>query len=175
MSLSSIDRSLADIISVAKWVPDGCIHRTEVVLSRPVDDVITVELSASIIKDSDGIIVSTVCVLRDVTSRKQAELALHNLNATLDRQVQERTMDLRSLVFELSRAEERERARLATDLHDNLAQLLALAKMRLESLASGAVNRQRDAIAGITRLVNEALTYPNGRRIRPHSAASAVR
>lgn len=159
MSLSSIDRSLADIISVAKWVPDGCIHRTEVVLSRPVDDVITVELSASIIKDSDGSIVSTVCVLRDVTSRKQAELALHNLNATLDRQVQERTMDLRSLVFELSRAEERERARLATDLHDNLAQLLALAKMRLESLASGAVNRQRDAIAGITRLVNEALTY----------------
>src|SRR6185312_15858234 len=121
--LTSIDRSLAETI-----------HRAEVTLSRPVHGVVTLELSASTIKDVAGDAVAMVCVLRDVTSRKQAELTLQNVNEALDQQVRARTMELRSLVLELSRTEERERMRLATELHDNLAQFLALSRMRLEKL-----------------------------------------
>lgn len=157
--LTSLDGPLAEKISLAKWVPAGSIQRAEVALSRSVNDGSTLELSASVIKDPAGEGVATVCVLRDVTSRKQAELALQGANATLDHQVRTRTMELRSLVFELSRTEERERTRLATDLHDNLAQLLALSKMRLETLTTGAAPSQRDAIAGIVQLLNDALSY----------------
>ena len=157
--LASLDQPLAETIGMAKWVTDGSIHRAEVTVSRSVDDRATLELSASVIKDPAGDVVATVCVFRDVTSRKQAELALQDVNATLDREVRARTNDLRSLVFELSRTEERERARLATDLHDNLAQLLALAKMRLETLRITAANSQRDAIVGVVQLLEDALSY----------------
>ena len=157
--LTSIDTTLAETINLAEWAPYESIHRAEVTLSRDVDEVITLELSASVMKDPAGETVATVCVLRDVTRRKQAEQALQDLNATLDHAVQARTMDLRSLVFELSRTEERERARLATDLHDNLAQLLALSKMRLETLGIPAAPSQREAIAGIVQLLNDALSY----------------
>lgn len=157
--LASIDRSLAHTISMAKWVSDGSIHRAEVTLSQLADKVLTLELSASVMKDRAGEVVATVCVLRDVTSRKQAELALQDVNATLDQQVRARTMELRSLVFQLSRTEERQRTRLATDLHDNLAQLLALSKMRLETLGIEAAPSQRDAIGDIVRLLNDAISY----------------
>ena len=68
-------------------------------LSRPVHGVVTLELSASAIKDVAGDAVAMVCVLRDVTSRKQAELTLQNVNEALDQQVRARTMELRSLVL----------------------------------------------------------------------------
>lgn len=157
--LTSIDRSLAETVGMAKWVPDGSIHRVEVTLSRSIDDLVTLELSASVMKDTAGDVVATVCVFRDVTSRKQAEVALQGINATLDQQVRKRTMELRSLVFELSRTEDRERARLATELHDNLAQLLALSKMRLETLTIDATPSQRNAIADLVQLLNDALSY----------------
>lgn len=59
----------------------------------------------------------------------------------LDERVQRRTASLhehqerlRSLASELSLAEERERRRIATEIHDNLSQTLAFAKMQLAAL-----------------------------------------
>ena len=59
----------------------------------------------------------------DITDRKQAEEEL------LTSQVQ-----LQSLVAELLLTKERERRTLATDLHDSIAQVLALAKLKLTAL-----------------------------------------
>lgn len=64
----------------------------------------------------------------DITERKQAEEKL------LIYQEQ-----LKSLVSELSRTEERERQRLATELHDSICQALAIAKLKVERLR-GAVS-----------------------------------
>ena len=57
-------------------------------------------------------------VLRDITDRKQAEYELQELNANLERLVEERTADaanlaaqLRKLASELTLAEQRERQR----------------------------------------------------------------
>jgi signal transduction histidine kinase/DNA-binding NarL/FixJ family response regulator len=63
---------------------------------------------------------------------------LQHLNADLERRVARRTNELeqsearlRALATELNLTEQRERKRLATELHDHLVQMLALARLKL--------------------------------------------
>jgi PAS domain S-box-containing protein len=93
--------------------------------------------------------------LIDITKRKQAEHALRDskdalrkANESLEQRVRERTMDLQNLTGELEKsrqelrklaaelvlAEERERKRIAGVLHDDIAQVLAAVRMRLDLL-----------------------------------------
>ncbi|MFW6032334.1 MAG: response regulator [Phycisphaeraceae bacterium] len=69
---------------------------------------------------------------------QQAMDALNQLNDTLEQRVRLRTRSLvqhqrqlRSLASQLVLSEQRDRQRIATDLHDNLAQLLVACKMHL--------------------------------------------
>ncbi len=110
-------------------------------------------------------------MLRNYLERKQAELALREsrdllrrLNTTLEDQVKERTLQLvakqeqlRSLAIALSRTEERARQQLATDLHDNLAQLLALARMKL--LREHQAREPFKVLDEVRGLLDESLTY----------------
>jgi len=57
-----------------------------------------------------------------------------DLTETLEQRVAERTIQLRALTTELSRAEERERQRVARILHDNLQQLLVAARLQTNIL-----------------------------------------
>jgi PAS domain S-box-containing protein len=70
----------------------------------------------------------------DIAESKRAEderMAQHDL---LERQVLERTAQLRAMAIELTMAEERERHLVAQDLHDSLGQTLAAAKLKLSAL-----------------------------------------
>jgi signal transduction histidine kinase/CheY-like chemotaxis protein len=94
--------------------------------------------------------------------RKQIMETLHALNVTLEERVKARTADvmakqqqLRALAIELSRTETRERKRLAVDLHDNLAQLLALGLMKLRSIPTESSMSLRE----VQEVLNKALTY----------------
>lgn len=98
---------------------------------------------------------------------REIERALQVMNETLEERVKERTgamltyqQQLRSLASELSRAEERERHRIASELHDNLVQVLAFCKMKLASVHQDldASGRSR-AVEEVTGLLDQALRY----------------
>ena len=72
--------------------------------------------------------------MMDVTDRKKAEEALSANNAVLDRNVTK----LRKLTLELIQAEERERKRLASKLHDDIQQLLVAAMMKVSLIVQHA-------------------------------------
>ena len=107
---------------------------------------------ASILKDKNGKGVGYQSAVMDITDRKRTEEALRNFTATLETRVEEYTQELqasnislrettarlRDLAEEVIQAEEGERKRLATILHDDLQQLLVAAKMKAHRLASDA-------------------------------------
>jgi PAS domain S-box-containing protein len=74
----------------------------------------------------------------DITDRKLAEERLQQWTVELEKRVDERTRALmhsqarlRALASDLSATEQQERRRLATELHDYLAQLLVVGRMKL--------------------------------------------
>lgn len=68
----------------------------------------------------------------DLIEQVRSEAEIRRLNESLELRVRQRTEQLRSLVLELTQAEQRERGRLASLLHDHLQQLLVAIKLGLE-------------------------------------------
>jgi PAS domain S-box-containing protein len=111
------------------------------------------------IRNESGSVIRWYGTSTDVDDRKHAEQALRRSKDELEAKVHERTAelmllledleksrdDLRKLASELVLAEERERKKLAVTLHDEVAQTLAAARMRLDmtrSLSDGREHRQ---------------------------------
>jgi PAS domain S-box-containing protein len=89
---------------------------------------------ASILADAQGKPKAVMTTVRDITERKRAE------------------KQLQSMASQLSLAEERERRRIATELHDDVGQILAMAKMKLSAL------REKQSTAGLKDAVGEVKT-----------------
>jgi PAS domain S-box-containing protein len=77
----------------------------------------------------------------DITNRRREQEELHRHRDYLEDLVEQRTAELvehqerlRLMASEVALAEERERRRIATSIHDDLSQTLAFAKMRLAAL-----------------------------------------
>jgi PAS domain S-box-containing protein len=90
------------------------------------------------------------------------EQELHQVNVSLEQQVAERTLQaetrskqLQALAVELIEAEERERRRLADHLHDDLQQILAAARMQLDSARQ---IRDESKLSNVSRLLEESIT-----------------
>ena len=75
--------------------------------------------------DDAGIVCEILCIGNDISMLKQAEKKLLNYQK-----------QLQSLASELSLAEERERRRIAVELHDRIAQSLAFARIKIEAIKS---------------------------------------
>jgi two-component system CheB/CheR fusion protein len=105
----------------------------------------------------DGVIVT----FSDISeSKRAAEKALaerEEMLKSLEQRVEQRTVELRSLAFELTKSEERERRAVALDLHDGLGQTLAIAKIKLSNLQNEQDPRQiLKAIAEVEKLIDES-------------------
>jgi len=103
--------------------------------------VIDVALSVSFNSGADGNPMRATVVGFNITERKRTEEALEKSRTELEQRVAERTSEaeqraiaLRQLALELSNAEDLERRRIATILHDDLQQYLASLRFRLGSL-----------------------------------------
>jgi PAS domain S-box-containing protein len=106
-----------------------------------------------------------ICYYFDSTKLRNAELALQEANATLEKKVAERTQELaqraaqlRALTGELTLAEQRERSRLADVLHDHLQQVLVAAKFRLTMLGKGRDDVVRQAAKETEGLLDESIS-----------------
>jgi len=84
--------------------------------------------------DKRGEIVNFIGVKEDITERKRVDAALLRYQHHLVEMVAERTAQSRSLAMALLKSEARERRSIAEDLHDDLCQTLAVAKLKLNGL-----------------------------------------
>jgi len=105
----------------------------------------------------EGVIVT----FTDVTgSRRAAEAAIDArkaMTSSLEDRVRDRTVLVRSLAAELALAEERERQAIARDLHDDLGQVLNVAKLKLDSLLrSGGDSAMEERLRELGELVAQA-------------------
>lgn len=102
-------------------------------------------------------------MLRAWFQHRHDDAALLAVNESLEQQVAERTASLRRLAAEVTLAEERERRRIAEDLHDHLGQALALMKIRLQGLRGDAVfGGHGSALEELVALSDQAIRYTRG-------------
>jgi PAS domain S-box-containing protein len=105
--------------------------------------------------------------LTDITEQERAETELHASHdrvkashAELERRVTERTAQLHKLAINASISEENERHAIARDLHDNLGQILHVARIKIDALAKKLPDAEakdlgdlRELVGGASRLV----------------------
>jgi signal transduction histidine kinase len=104
------------------------------------------------VNDSEGRIEYIIVVSMNTTDRQRAEQQVLNHQA-----------QLKSLASELVLAEERERDRLATHLHDNVCQNLAFSKMKLQMVQAVLADQvqlddMREVSDTLTRMMQEIRT-----------------
>ncbi len=115
---------------------------------------------------------STKETLRDpqdtrVGAERRAYSQLQQWNQLLERKLAERTqelgrslVDVRSLTTALDAAEQRERTHLAAELHDYLAQLLVLGRMKIGQLQRLSMPSAGDAmVREVDQVLTQALQY----------------
>ena len=105
-------------------------------------------LTVSRFRGGEGEDQFAIGMLEDITLRKQAEADIRTYQ-----------QQLRSMASELSLTEERERRRLATELHDHVGQILALAQIKLGAVRESAGNALVGPMDEIRQLVEQTIQY----------------
>lgn len=127
---------------------------------------IWVSVSVGAVRDGGGL-QSVLAVALDIHERKQAEAQLQRFALELEQRVSERTIELtqsrehlRALATELNLAGQRERQQLATELHDYLAQLLALSRIRLaQATRQPLAPAVKQTLTEVEEVIDQALAY----------------
>ncbi len=105
--------------------------------------------SISLVREAGGKPQFAIALFEDITERRESEEKI--------RTYQEQ---LQSLASELSLTEERERRRLATVLHDHIAQLLVVAKGKFEKVQESSLFRSlAKPMEEIRKLIEESIRY----------------
>jgi signal transduction histidine kinase len=103
-----------------------------------------VEVALSPMEGRQGALVAAF--IADVTVRREAERKIH-----------EYQVKLQQMAFEAALAEERERRRIAQDLHDRVGQSLALARIKLDVVRGATSQEARAAIDEAVELISTSI------------------
>ena len=163
---------------------DGLGHWGEVYEGRLGGDFL---VTVTPLHEADGRLIGSVHVARDITERKQAERALRRAHDELEKRVEERTgelaqavRDLRKQIDERSRAErqlresekhlrflssqlmtiqEKERKRVAQEIHDGLGQMLTAIKYKVENILQprGKIRERKESLESVIPLVQGSI------------------
>ena len=125
------------------------------------------ELEIRIAERTAELEVANAALARELVERKQIEEQLRQLTGTLEERVNERTQELamsysrlRALATDLTVAEQRERRRLATELHDYLAQILVVTRMKVAQLQKQDHDGEtRRILQEADQLIHQSLDY----------------
>lgn len=98
------------------------------------------------LRNSHGRINGAILIARNITERKMAERAML-----------EYQQKLRSQASQLSLAEERQRRRIATDIHDNVIQGLALSMIKLDLLRESSDLAGNTLFGEVTQTLSQAI------------------
>lgn len=117
--------------------------------------------------DQQGRITKWLGSSTDIHDQKIAQQQLQHINELLENRVRERTRSLvdhqeqlRAMASDLTLTEQRERRRLAAELHDYLAQLLVACKMKTRLLVQLTRSTRGEAvIAEVNDLLEQSIKY----------------
>ncbi|MFW5821672.1 MAG: PAS domain-containing sensor histidine kinase, partial [Bacteroidota bacterium] len=124
------------------------IFQTEFQMRRKNGELFDTENIVSAIYDNKGWRQGVVSVVRDITERKRAQKSLEEYQESL-----------KQLTIELSLAEEKEKKKIAANIHDHLSQSLVVSRMKLKNLLSESMSENmKKEIDSISKLISEALT-----------------
>lgn len=150
------------------------IDHFETVRQRKDGTVLDISVTISPMKDSSGRIIGASKVARDITQRKQLDLALRQseerfrkLSESLDAEVRTRTAELeernrealiraeqvRRLSWQVLRVQDEERRHLARELHDSAGQNLAVLGMNLATIVQDAKKRAPELSESVEQAV----------------------
>jgi PAS domain S-box-containing protein len=90
---------------LARLRKDGVVREYEILMKKRDSNIVPMDISISLLKDDDGDTIGSVCVARDLSERKKAEMALKlakeqlsRYSKDLERQVKERTKEITSIL-----------------------------------------------------------------------------
>ena len=136
---------------IATVTAGGRIEHYETIRVTKTGKKINISLTISPIKDSSGTIVGLSGIARDITDRKKAEEALAEMTR------------------KLIESQERERSRIARELHDDINQRLALLANELRLLGNDPSEIQQ----GVQKLVQRTVEISNDVQALSHELHSA--
>ena len=124
-------------------------------------------LTVSLLRDAQGTAQHFISIVQDIQGRKEAQAQLRQLADDLEQRVEARTRELadsqdklRALTTELNLTEHRIRKQLATDLHDYLAQLLVLSRIKLgQAKLEEVTPAAMQAMTEVQEVMDRALAY----------------
>ncbi len=105
---------------------------------------VPLEVGLGVVQDEGGPL--TVAFCTDVAARRESEAQIHAYEAKLG-----------DMAFDAAVAEERERRRIARDLHDHVGQALALLQIRLTTLRDTLPGESREGVTECIRTIEQSI------------------